>query len=99
MGVSENIVDSAILCLSELVTNAIIHTDAGCELRVVIDRGVLTTTVRDGGSSVVIDLSSVTVDPLAVHGRGLRLVDALSTRWGSELDAVGMTVWFVLEPA
>jgi hypothetical protein len=36
---------------------------------------------------------------LAVHGRGLQLVDAFSTRWGSELDAVGMTVWFVLEPA
>ena len=98
-GVDEGTVDNAVLCLSELVTNAIIHTDAGCELRVVLDRGVLTTTVRDGGSSVVVDLSGVTVDPLAVHGRGLQLVDALSTRWGSELDAVGMTVWFVLEPA
>ena len=98
-GVDEDTIDNAILCLSELVTNAIIHTDAGCELRVVLDRGVLTTTVRDGGSTVVVDLSSVTEEPLAVHGRGLQLVDALSTRWGSELDAVGMTVWFVLEPA
>jgi len=98
-GIDEQTVDQAILCLSELVTNAMIHTDAGCELRVVLDRGVLTTTGRDGGSSVVVDLSSVTVDPLAVHGRGLQLVDAFSTRWGSELDAVGMTVWFVLEPA
>jgi anti-sigma regulatory factor (Ser/Thr protein kinase) len=99
-GIDGDTVDTAILCLSELVTNATIHTtDAGCELRVVLDRGVLTTTVRDCGSSVVVDLSSVTVDPLAVHGRGLQLVDALSTRWGSELDAVGMTVWFVLEPA
>lgn len=98
-GVDEDTVDNAVLCLSELVTNAIIHTDAGCEVRVVLDRGVLTTTVRDGGSSVVVDLSGVTVDPLAAHGRGLQLVDALSTRWGSELDAVGMTVWFMLEPA
>lgn len=97
-GVEEDTVDNAILCLSELVTNAITHTDAGCELRVVLDRGVLTTTVRDGGSTVVVDPRNVTVDPLAVHGRGLQLVDALSTRWGSELDAVGMTVWFVLEP-
>ncbi|MGW5238150.1 ATP-binding protein [Monashia sp. NPDC004114] len=96
-GVGEATAYSAVLCLSELVTNAIIHTDAGCELRVVLDRGVLTTTVRDGGSTVVVDPSSVTEDPLAVHGRGLQLVDALSTRWGSELDAVGMTVWFVLE--
>ncbi len=98
-GIDRDTVDKAALCLSELVTNAMIHTDAGCELRVVLDRGVLTTTVRDGGSSVVVDLSSVTVDPLAVYGRGLQLVDALSTRWGSELDAVGTTVWFVLEPA
>ena len=97
-GVDEGTVDKAILCLSELVTNAMIHADAGCQLRVVLDRGVLTMTVRDGGSSVVVDLSSVPVDPLAVHGRGLQLVDALSMRWGSELDAVGMTVWFVLEP-
>jgi anti-sigma regulatory factor (Ser/Thr protein kinase) len=98
-GVDADTVDRATLCLSELVTNAMIHTDAGCELRVVLDRGVLTTTVRDGGSSVIVDLSTVTVDPLAAHGRGLQLVDTLSTRWGSELDAVGMTVWFVLEPA
>ena len=98
-GIDADTFDAAILCLSELVTNAMIHTDAGCELRIVLDRGVLTTTVRDGGSSVVVDLSSITVDPLAVHGRGLQLVDALSTRWGSELEADGMTVWFVLEPA
>jgi anti-sigma regulatory factor (Ser/Thr protein kinase) len=98
-GVDGDTVGKAVLCLSELVTNAVIHTDTGCELRVVLDRGVLTTTVRDNGSSVVVDLSGVPGDPLAVHGRGLQLVDALSTRWGSELDAVGTTVWFVLQPA
>lgn len=98
-GVDPDLIDSAILCLSELVTNAIIHTDAGCELRVILDRGVLTTTVRDAGSSLVVDLSQVSVEPLAVHGRGLQIVSALSSRWGSELDAVGMTVWFVIEPA
>ena len=76
-----------------------IHTEAGCEVRVVLDRRVLTTTVRDGGSSVVADLGSITVDPLTVHGRGLQLVDALSTMWGAEVDAAGRTVWFVLEPA
>ena len=98
-GVDDDTIGNAALCLSELVTNAVIHTDAGCDLRVVLDRGVLTTTVRDGGSSVIVDPTHVTVDPLAVHGRGLQLVDACSTRWGSELDGVGMTVWFVLEPA
>jgi hypothetical protein len=32
-----------------------------------------------------------------VHGRGLQLVEALSSRWGYELDADGTTVWFVLD--
>jgi anti-sigma regulatory factor (Ser/Thr protein kinase) len=98
-GVDDDAIDNAVLCLSELITNAVIHTGEGCELRVVLDDGVLTTTVRDSGSRVVVDPRHVTVDPLAVHGRGLQIVDACSTRWGSELDAVGMTVWFVLEPA
>ncbi len=97
-GLDRDTIDTATLCLSELVTNAMIHTDAGCELRVVLDDHVLTTTVRDRGASVGFDLSSLTADPLAAHGRGLQVVDALSTRWGSELDAVGMTVWFVLGP-
>jgi hypothetical protein len=29
----------------------------------------------------------------------MQIVSELSSRWGSELDAHGMTVWFVLEPA
>jgi anti-sigma regulatory factor (Ser/Thr protein kinase) len=97
--VNDETIDDAVLCLSEVVTNAVLHTDAGCEVRVVLDRGVLTTAVRDGGSSVVIDPSHVTGDPLTVHGRGLQILDACSTRWGSELDTVGMTVWFEIEPA
>lgn len=96
-GVDPDTIDTAILCLSELVTNAVIHTDFGCELRAVLDRGVLTMTVRDGGSSRVVDVSRVPSEPLAVHGRGLQIVSALSSRWGSELDAAGMTVWFVLD--
>lgn len=98
-GIDGATIDNALLCLSELVTNAVIHTDAGCELRIVLDEDVLTTTVRDSGSNVVIDPSHVSQDPLAVHGRGLQLVDAFSSRWGSQLDAGGMAVWFVLEPA
>jgi anti-sigma regulatory factor (Ser/Thr protein kinase) len=98
-GIDEDSVDDAVLCVSELVTNAVLHTEAGCEVRAVLDRGVLTTTVRDGGSRVVVDPRHITVDPLAVHGRGLQLVDGCSTRWGSDLDAGGMSVWFVLEPA
>jgi anti-sigma regulatory factor (Ser/Thr protein kinase) len=95
-GVDEETTDTAVLCLSELVTNAVIHTHSSCVVRVLLEQGVLTTTVRDSGTR---DASSVEPvdDPLQVHGRGLQLVDALATRWGSELDTVGTTVWFVLD--
>lgn len=89
--------DAAVLCLSEVVTNALIHTHTGCAVRVLLDRGVLTTTVRDGGTSYARSVQPIE-DPLRVHGRGLELVGAVATRWGSELDSVGTTVWFVLEP-
>jgi anti-sigma regulatory factor (Ser/Thr protein kinase) len=91
---------TAVLCLSELVTNAVLHAHTGCEVRAVLEDGVLTVTVRDGGSASVGSPGRSPggpADPLAVHGRGLQLVDALATRWGSDLDEVGTTVWFVLE--
>jgi anti-sigma regulatory factor (Ser/Thr protein kinase) len=91
-GIDGSAIEAAVLCVSELVTNAIIHTVAGCEVRLVLHHEILTTSVRDGGTSARRP-DSPAADPLAVHGRGLRLVDALSARWGSDLDAVGMTVW------
>ena len=95
--VDEDTIDTAVLCLSELVTNAVIHAGAGCLMRVVLEAGMLTISVRDGGSRNGV-VTAATDDPLQVHGRGLQLVDALATRWGSELDTVGTTVWFDLEP-
>ena len=103
--IDEDTTDTAVLCLSELVTNALIHTHAGCAVRVLLDQGVLTTAVRDNGANDIapVDplddpLDDPLEDPLEVHGRGLHVVDALASRWGSELDTVGTTVWFVLEP-
>jgi anti-sigma regulatory factor (Ser/Thr protein kinase) len=95
-GVDDDTTSTAVLCLSELVTNALIHAHSECEVRVVLEGGVLTTLVRDGGAAAV-RARGDSPEPLQVHGRGLQLVDALSARWGSRLDEVGTTVWFVLE--
>lgn len=95
-GIPRDVLDSAVLCVSELVTNSIIHTAAGCEVRVMLHQGVLTTTVRDRGAPVGHPEGSQ-ADALAVRGRGLQIVDAVSARWGSELDPVGMTVWCELQ--
>jgi anti-sigma regulatory factor (Ser/Thr protein kinase) len=89
-------VEVAVLCVSELVTNAIIHTVAGCELRAMLQEGILTLSVRDCGTEPRVP-AETTHDPLAVHGRGLQVVEMVCTRWGSELDADGMTVWCELD--
>jgi anti-sigma regulatory factor (Ser/Thr protein kinase) len=94
--VDDDTADTAVLCLSELVTNALIHSHAGCAVRVQLEDGVLTTTVRDSGTADAASVSSLE-DPLQVHGRGLRLVDALAVGWGYDLDTMGTTVWFVLD--
>lgn len=97
-GLDGDLIDTAVLCLSELVTNAVIHTGAPSEVRATLEAGVVTITVRDQGSHRGDQPSQrPDDDPLRVHGRGLQLVAALSARWGSQLDAVGTTVWFVLE--
>ncbi len=94
--VSDELAATAELCLSELVTNAIVHAGSRTELRATLDT-TLTVSVRDRGGPAPDAAPDDDPDPLRVHGRGLLLVEALADRWGSERDAVGTTVWFSLE--
>ena len=96
-GLDDDTADDAVLCLSELVTNAVIHTNAGCEIRLLLDHRLLTVTVRDRGGAHRSAGADAAADPLRVHGRGLQVVEALATRWSSTLDTDGATVWFALE--
>jgi len=97
-GVEDDPVETAQLCLSELVTNAVIHAGASSHLTLTLDDGLLTVAVRDHGGSGGPDAQVVEdEDPMRVFGRGLVLVDALSDSWGSVRDAVGTTSWFVLD--
>jgi anti-sigma regulatory factor (Ser/Thr protein kinase) len=100
-GVDDDASDNAQLCLSELVTNVIMHASTTCELSVRLEDDVLTVVVRDLGGSERAGAAWLPADgeddPLQVYGRGLMLVDALADRWGSDLDAVGTTAWFALE--
>lgn len=98
--VDEDVSATAELCLSELVTNAVVHAGSRSELRATLDDDRLTVAVSDRGG-VPVDAADAAPDEdpdvLRVHGRGLQLVEALADRWGSERDAVGTTVWFALE--
>ena len=96
-GIDEDTAETLALCTSELVTNAVVHAASGCELQVINDAGTLTVEVRNLGPGPGPTQSDAR-DPLRVHGRGLQLVDALTSRWGSSRDDSSFNAWFVLDP-
>ncbi|MDQ3384660.1 MAG: ATP-binding protein [Actinomycetota bacterium] len=89
----EHLVRVAVLLTSELVTNAVVHATTPFRLDVVAHDGVVRVVVADGAAGVA--EPARTVDA-AEHGRGLQLVDALSSRWGTECLVDGKLVWFEL---
>lgn len=85
--------DSAALVISELVTNAIVHTASGrvvCELREHDD--MVRIAVRDEGCAPGEPHPSPQ-RPDEEHGRGLLLVDALCRAWGAQEHGSGLLVW------
>ena len=92
----------AILLTSEIVTNAVVHSDSRCAGGTVVlviteVSGGLRIEVADNGS----DRSTPVVkgDAYASDGHGLYLVQALADQWGYVRDATGTTVWFWLSAA
>jgi hypothetical protein len=59
----------------------------------VLHEATLTLSVRDGGLGRPGSHSESGGEPLASHGRGLQLVELVSTRWGSDPGEDGLTVW------
>ena len=93
--------DAATLLTSELVTNAIQHTDSGAPGGTVtvvvigVPGGVLVEVVDDGSAGTPV----VRGDLFAAGGHGLFLVQALAAQWGYLRDPAGTTVWFHLAAA
>ncbi|MGI5457448.1 ATP-binding protein [Streptomyces sp. CA-249302] len=88
----DELADVAELLVSELVTNALLHSGSRFRLTLSAAHGVLRCEVSDGGSRVprVVDAGA------SENGRGMFLVDALAWRWGCHQDGPGKTVWFEL---
>lgn len=85
--------DSAALVISELVTNAIVHTASSrvvCELQDHDD--TVRIAVRDEGCAPGEPHPSPQ-RPDEEHGRGLLLVDALCRAWGAQEHGPGLLVW------
>ncbi|QNN54016.1 ATP-binding SpoIIE family protein phosphatase [Nocardioides mesophilus] len=98
--VTEAVVDTAQLCVSELVTNAVIHSGTTSSVTVQVDDEYVMVLVQDrGGRGAVRQPEEL--QPESISGRGLSLVDALTSAWSAEHSTDGTTVWFelALDPA
>jgi serine phosphatase RsbU (regulator of sigma subunit)/anti-sigma regulatory factor (Ser/Thr protein kinase) len=84
--------DSAVLIVSELVTNAVVHAGTPLTLTIRWDGARLRIDVVDGGPMSGAPLSQ----PPSSGGRGLFIVDQLSESWGFDVSRTGKRVWATL---
>jgi len=87
------LVETAALLVSELVTNAVLHAATAIELSCRIEAGSVWVEVKDHSS---VAPSVRHYDATASTGRGLGLVEGLADDWGIDVDEGGKTVWFLL---
>ncbi|MFF4859983.1 ATP-binding protein [Streptomyces rubiginosohelvolus] len=91
--------DAVELVAQELMVNAMVHgcgnrPDGRISVRATHGRGRVRVEVEDPSIQQP-HPRSATADEEG--GRGLHLVDALVTRWGTDCSAPGKTVWFELD--
>jgi anti-sigma regulatory factor (Ser/Thr protein kinase) len=87
------VLDDAVLLVSELVTNSVLHGGPPLVVAIDCDGEMLQVRVRDGSSSLPQPRHATQADE---GGRGLELVANLSSAWGVDPAADGKHVWFVL---
>lgn len=92
------VADEAVLLVSELATNAVVHTASG-------HGGTIAVTVRRYPSAVRVEVRdagshripvSRSQDDQAEEGRGLGLVSLIADRWGHSGDQNGRSVFYEL---
>lgn len=90
-------VDSAVLLVSEMLTNVLVHTDA--------DALLIAEMTGDGGKRRMrVEVTDASDDlphkrhpgELASSGRGLVLMDVLADAWGVDPRGDGKSIWFEL---
>ena len=106
IGVDEPLAETLILLVSELVTNAVVHT--GCPAVLRLSLPDLPAEVTAGECAVAEAVATVRLEVLDAsarpprprcadgddtNGRGLALVDGLADRWGWSAEGAGKRIW------
>jgi anti-sigma regulatory factor (Ser/Thr protein kinase) len=91
-GAPVSLIDDVLLCVSEVVTNAVRHAAGAANLRIGVGDGTVRVEVLD---RVAGELAAHDPGPLATSGRGLMIIERVADRWGVRPEAGGMkAVWF-----
>ncbi|MBB4893979.1 anti-sigma regulatory factor (Ser/Thr protein kinase) [Streptomyces olivoverticillatus] len=89
--------DSAVLMVSEMVTNVLVHTDGDARLVAKISGEPGTRCLRVDVSDGSDELPHLRhPGEMASSGRGLVLMELLAGRWGVDPEGEGKNIWFEL---
>ncbi|MGA4841254.1 ATP-binding protein [Streptomyces sp. G45] len=96
IAVDEPLAETLILLISELVTNAVVHTGCPAVLRMLFlkvpasEPGTVRVEVADRSARPPRPRHA---DGDDTNGRGLELVDGLADRWGWQMESGGKRIW------
>ncbi len=97
IGDDEPLAETLILLISELVTNAVVHTGCPAVLRMLFGSAGAT----GAAGTVRVEVADASGRPPQqrhaegddTNGRGLELVDGLADRWGWQPEGEGKQIW------
>ncbi|MFB9236818.1 SpoIIE family protein phosphatase [Plantactinospora siamensis] len=90
--VPEQVIGAAVLCTSELTTNALLHAGTAARVEIDLTPERLLVSVADSGNRGRVVRAQT--DALSSRGRGIGLIEQLSDAWGTDPTVRGSTVWF-----
>jgi anti-sigma regulatory factor (Ser/Thr protein kinase) len=93
---SPDLVDDALLVITELVENVVQHTGDGGHLTMRRHHDAVRIEVADSSPDLP---RAFAPDPRRIGGRGLLLVAALTREWGTHHQDTGKVVWADLPTA
>ncbi|MBL1104058.1 SpoIIE family protein phosphatase [Streptomyces sp. 5-8] len=96
-GLPRDTIEEALLVVSELVTNALVHTGGPVRLDMSLVNHRLRLAVADSSPRSPVKPTSIGWE--ATGGRGILLVEAVSAAWGTVPVSGGKQVWADLVPS